>query len=227
MKKIVIFTGAGISVESGLPTFRGTDGLWEGHRVEDVATPEAWARDPDLVQEFYNLRRKNCIAAQPNKAHLALAALEKDYDVHIITQNIDDLHERAGSTKVLHLHGEIRKSQSSLDPNLVYAIAGDEIRKGDRCERGAQLRPHVVWFGEAVPNMVPAYKLAQEADVFVTIGTSLQVYPAANLIYETKPDCRLILIDPNADEYRVPPVVTKISEKASVGVDYLVDLLAK
>ena len=198
MKKIVVFTGAGISVESGLPTFRGSDGLWEGHRVEDVATPEAWEKDPELVQNFYNKRRADCIAAEPNHAHKKLAELEKDYDITIITQNIDDLHERAGSSKILHLHGQIRKAQSSLNPNLIYDIDGADIKDGDLCELGSQLRPHVVWFGEAVPNMVEAYKVARQADVFVTIGTSLQVYPAANLLYETKPDCKLILIDPNA-----------------------------
>ena len=227
MKRIVVFTGAGISVESGLPTFRGSDGLWEGHRIEDVATPEAWSLNPELVQSFYNKRRTDCLAANPNKAHFKLAELEKDFDVHIITQNIDDLHERAGSKNVIHLHGQIRKSQSSIDPNLIYDIEGDKINMGDVCELGSQLRPHVVWFGEPVPMMNEAYKLAQSADVFVTIGTSLQVYPAANLIYETKPDCKLILIDPNAEQYHVPPVVLKISEKASVGVDYLAEILAK
>ena len=227
MKKIVVFTGAGISVESGLPTFRGSDGLWEGHRVEDVATPEAWEKDPELVQNFYNKRRADCIAAEPNHAHKKLAELEKDYDITIITQNIDDLHERAGSSKILHLHGQIRKAQSSVNPNLIYDIDGADIKDGDLCELGSQLRPHVVWFGEAVPNMVEAYKVARQADVFVTIGTSLQVYPAANLLYETKPDCKLILIDPNAEQYRVPPVVIKIAEKASVGVEYLAKYLTK
>ncbi|WP_185216327.1 SIR2 family NAD-dependent protein deacylase [Sphingobacterium mizutaii] len=227
MKKIVVFTGAGISVESGLPTFRGSDGLWEGHRVENVATPEAWEKDPELVQSFYNKRRSDCLAAEPNHAHRKLAELEKDYDITIITQNIDDLHERAGSSKVLHLHGQIRKGQSSINPNLIYDINGTDIKDGDLCELGSQLRPHVVWFGEAVPNMNEAYKIARQADVFITIGTSLQVYPAANLIYETKPDCKLILIDPNAEQYRVPPVVLKIAEKASVGVDYLAKYLPK
>lgn len=227
MKKLVVFTGAGISVESGLPTFRGTDGLWEGHRVEDVATPEAWLRDPELVQDFYNKRRLACMDAKPNKAHIMLAELEKDFDVRIITQNIDDLHERAGSTHVLHLHGEIMKSQSSKNAEMVYQLDGPTINMGDNCELDSQLRPHVVWFGEAVPNMIPATKLAREADVFVVIGTSLQVYPAANLLYETNPLCKLILIDPNADNYRVPPNVIKIEESATKGVDYLVELLGK
>lgn len=227
MKKLVVFTGAGISVESGLPTFRGTDGLWEGYRVEDVATPEAWLRDPELVQEFYNQRRLACMEAKPNKAHIKLAELEKDFDVRIITQNIDDLHERAGSTHVLHLHGEIMKSQSSKNAEMVYELDGPTINMGDNCELGSQLRPHVVWFGEAVPNMIPATKLSREADVFVVIGTSLQVYPAANLLYETNPLCKLILIDPNADHYRVPPNVIKIEESATKGIDYLVELLSK
>ncbi len=227
MKKLVVFTGAGISVESGLPTFRGTDGLWEGHRIEDVATPEAWQRNPELVQRFYNKRRSDCIAALPNKAHYKLAELQNHYDVQIITQNIDDLHERAGSNKVLHLHGQIRKSQSSINPNLIYNITGDKIEMGTFCELGSQLRPHVVWFGEAVPNMEEASKMAQQADLFVVIGTSLQVYPAANLIYETKPDCKLFLIDPNADQYTVPPVVVKIAEKASRGVNYLAKLITE
>ena len=227
MKKIVVFTGAGISVESGLPTFRGTDGLWEGHNIMDVATPEAWKRDPELVQSFYNKRRLDCLSAQPNRAHIKLADLEKDYDIQIITQNIDDLHERAGSTKVLHLHGQIMKSQSSLNPNFIYDIDGETINMGDKCEMGSQLRPHVVWFGEPVPNMEVASEFARNADVFITIGTSLQVYPAANLIYETKVGCKVILIDPDAENYQVPPLVIKISETASVGVDYLADILTK
>ena len=150
-KRMVVFTGAGISAESGLKTFRGDDGLWEGYRVEDVATPQAWGRDPELVQEFYNIRRKAVLAAQPNAAHKALVRLEAFYNVDIITQNIDDLHERAGSARVHHLHGLITRSQSNVDPTLTYAIQGDKIRMGERCERGSQLRPHVVWFGEPVP----------------------------------------------------------------------------
>lgn len=227
MKKIVVFTGAGISVESGLQTFRGNDGLWEGYHVEDVATPEAWERDPELVQQFYNIRRKTCIEAQPNVAHRYLAELEQSYDVHIITQNIDDLHERAGSAKVLHLHGEIRKSQSSVNPNLVFDIAGERIEMGETCPIGSQLRPHVVWFGEAVPNMLPAMEIASQADVFVVIGTSLQVYPAANLLYDIKSDCTLILIDPNADQYRVPSKTVVVAKKATEGVLDLPNLLAK
>jgi len=180
--KLVVLTGAGISAESGLKTFRDSDGLWEGYNVYDVATPEAWERNPELVQEFYNERRRQVLAAKPNLAHQVLAELEKDYDVEIITQNIDDLHERAGSTKVTHLHGVITKSQSDRKADLTYPIVGSEIKMGELCELGSQLRPHVVWFGEAVPMIEVAAKLCKQADLFVLIGTSLAVYPAAGLI---------------------------------------------
>lgn len=198
-KKIVVFTGAGISAESGLQTFRGADGLWEGHRVEDVATPEAWQRDPQTVQRFYNIRRAACRKALPNAGHLALVELEKYADLHIITQNIDDLHERAGSTNILHLHGEITKAQSSRNPRLVYPIEGDEISIDDKCELGSALRPHVVWFGEAVPNMTVASRIVGDADILLVVGTSLQVYPAANLIHDIPRNCKITLIDPNAN----------------------------
>lgn len=226
-KNIVVFTGAGISAESGLKTFRGDDGLWEGYNVEDVATPEAWDRNPKLVQEFYNIRRKQCLIAQPNAAHYFLADLEKSHDVHIITQNIDDLHERAGSTNVLHLHGEIRKSQSSVNPRLVYDIEGGRIETGEFCELGSPLRPHVVWFGEAVPNMLPAFDIVGRAEVFVVIGTSLQVYPAASLLYEIKHDCKIIVVDPHADQYRVPANTIIIPEIATEGVKYLANILTE
>lgn len=169
--KLVVLTGAGISAESGLKTFRDSDGLWEGYNVYDVATPEAWERNPELVQEFYNERRRQVLAAKPNLAHQLLAELEKDFDVEIITQNIDDLHERAGSTKVTHLHGVITKSQSDRKPELTYPIAGSEIKMGELCALGSQLRPHVVWFGEAVPMIEVAAKLCKQADLFVLIGT--------------------------------------------------------
>ncbi|PVH27112.1 SIR2 family NAD-dependent protein deacylase [Sphingobacterium corticibacter] len=227
MRKIVVFTGAGISAESGLQTFRGADGLWEGYRIEDVATPEAWHRDPDMVQHFYNLRRKACLAAKPNTAHQYLADLAKIEDVQIITQNIDDLHERAGSDRVLHLHGQITKSQSSIDPFAVYPIVGDTLTMEDRCERGAPLRPHVVWFGEAVPAMDEATTIAEEADVFIVIGTSLQVYPAANLLYHLKSDCKLIFVDPNASQYTVPAQTILIEETAVNSVPILQKWLAK
>lgn len=227
MKKLVVFTGAGISAESGLKTFRGSDGLWEGYSIEEVATPEGWKKNPAQVLEFYNLRRKQCIAAQPNAAHVALRELEAYFEVHIITQNIDDLHERAGSTNVLHLHGEIRKVQSSLNPRFVYGMKEDTLVLGDTCELGSQLRPHVVWFGEAVPNLDRAARLTAEADIFVVIGTSLQVYPAANLLYETKPNCRVYLVDPAADTLRLESHVTRIAQPATVGVDILRKMLTE
>lgn len=180
-KKLIVLTGAGISAESGLKTFRDSDGLWEGYDIEEVATATAWRRNPALVQEFYNMRRKHVGEAAPNTAHYGLAALEQDFDVHIITQNIDDLHERAGSTKVLHLHGEIFKMRSERDESLVYPVKED-IGMGDLAEDGAQLRPHIVWFEEPVPLMEPAIALVKSADIFVVVGTSLVVYPAAGLV---------------------------------------------
>lgn len=227
MKNIVVFTGAGISEESGLKTFRGEGGLWEGYRVEEVATPEAWHSNPELVQRFYNIRRKDCLKAQPNKAHLAIVELEKDFNVEVITQNIDDLHERAGSKNVLHLHGEVRKSQSSVDSNLVYPIKGDELKMGETCEKGSQLRPHIVWFGEAVPMMTEAIDVVQQADIFIVIGTSLQVYPAANLIHYVKKTCEIYVIDPNADTFKVPTDTTIISEKAVKGMETLKEILTE
>ena len=180
-KKLVILTGAGISAESGLKTFRDSDGLWEGYDIEDVATPRAWRKNPQLVLEFYNYRRKNVLDANPNAAHFGLAALEKDFDVHIITQNIDDLHERAGSTKILHLHGEILKMRSEFDEELIYEIR-DDIKMGDKASDGAQLRPHIVWFEEPVPMIEQAIPVMYDADIFLLIGTSLVVYPAAGLV---------------------------------------------
>jgi NAD-dependent deacetylase len=180
-KKLVVLTGAGISAESGLKTFRDSDGLWNGYNIEDVATPGAWRKDPKLVLEFYNMRRKDVAAAKPNAAHFILAELEQDFDVHIITQNIDDLHERAGSTNILHLHGEIFKMRSTKNEGLVYEIIED-IKYGDTAEDGAQLRPYIVWFEEAVPMIEPAAELASLADIFVVVGTSLAVYPAAGLV---------------------------------------------
>lgn len=224
---ITVFTGAGISAESGLKTFRGDDGLWEGNRIEDVATPGAWHRNPELVQRFYNERRKGCLEARPNLAHYALVELAKYYDVSIITQNIDDLHERAGSAHVLHLHGEIVKSQSSLNPRLTYPIKGDRIEMGEKCELGSQLRPHVVWFGEAVPNMEEAFRIVQQTDMLIVIGTSLKVYPAAQLVYEVRGDCEIVVIDPFAFENKIPGRVSYIAEKATVGVEKLVKTLTK
>lgn len=223
MTKIVVLTGAGISAESGLQTFRDADGLWEGYHVADVATPEAWRRDPVLVQHFYNLRRKAVLDARPNAAHEALVRLETKFDMHIITQNIDDLHERAGSSQVLHLHGIITRSQSGLDPTLTYPIAGWELKMGEKCERGSQLRPHVVWFGEAVPMIGPAAQLCREADIFIIVGTSLQVYPAAGLTAYVPREARKIIVDP-----RIPDDVRhfeKIEASAVQGVPLLTDQL--
>ncbi len=223
--KIVILTGAGISAESGLRTFRDSDGLWENYHIEDVATPQAWRKNPELVQDFYNQRRKACIEAIPNAAHLALARLEIKHDVHIITQNIDNLHERAGSSNVLHLHGVITKAQSSLDANLTYDILGWELKMGDRCEMGSQLRPHVVWFGEAVPMIEPAAKLCTQADLFIVIGTSLAVYPAASLIDFVGYDVPKYIIDPNTPSVHHVPNLIKILSPATVGVPDLVNEL--
>ncbi|GAB3904757.1 SIR2 family NAD-dependent protein deacylase [Mucilaginibacter boryungensis] len=222
MKKIVILTGAGISAESGLKTFRDSDGLWEGYDIEEVATPQAWARNPALVQEFYNMRRKAVLEAKPNAAHLALVELEKQYEVTIITQNIDDLHERAGSTNVLHLHGIITRSQSSLNPELTYPIDGWELKMGDLCELGSQLRAHVVWFGEDVPMISKAAQLCQKADLFILIGSSLAVYPAAGLVNFVRPEVPKYIVDPVIPDMQSGRMFNKIEKKASIGVPELV-----
>lgn len=192
--KLVVLTGAGISAESGLKTFRDSDGLWENYRIEDVATPRAWRKNPKLVLDFYNFRRKNVRDAQPNTAHYGLAELEKNFDVTIITQNIDDLHERAGSTNVLHLHGEIFKMRSERNEELIYEISGD-INMGDLAEDGAQLRPHIVWFEEPVPKIEEAVPIVHSADIFVVVGTSLVVYPAAGLVNYAPWEIQKYIID--------------------------------
>lgn len=222
---MVVLTGAGISAESGLQTFRDGDGLWEGYNVYDVATPEAWQRNAPLVQEFYNVRRKSVLEAQPNAAHLALAELEKEFEVTIITQNIDNLHERAGSSRVIHLHGEITKSQSTGNPDLVYDIDGWEIKMGDTCEHGFQLRPFIVWFGEAVPKMEEAITFAENADIFVVIGTSLVVYPAAGLLRYTQPGTPVFIVDKGSPDFRPSPYITFIQDKATSGIQKLQELL--
>ena len=227
MKNIVVFTGAGVSAESGIKTFRDSDGLWEQYRIEDVATPEAWQRDRKLVLGFYNERRKQVIAAKPNNAHHALVELESKYNVHIITQNIDDLHERAGSKKVLHLHGEILKARSTIDPSLITKIKGDELNEGDMCTKGTQMRPHIVWFGEMVPAMDQACLIAEKADTFIVIGTSLNVYPAANLLNFISTDCDAYLIDPNITTVPHHHTITIIKAKAGTGVPALVKKLMK
>jgi NAD-dependent deacetylase len=219
MKKVVVFTGAGISAESGLQTFRGSDGLWEEYRIEDVATYSAWLKNQALVLEFYNKRRKQVLDAKPNQAHYALAALQDKYDVQIITQNIDDLHERAGSKKVLHLHGEVRKSRSTSNPSDIQLINGSELNLGDKCANGSQLRPHIVWFGEPVPEMNHAIYLTKEAEIFIVIGTSLEVYPAASLLDFVQHGATKYLIDPNSQlNY---PGIRVFHEKASIGVPQL------
>ncbi|UYZ64448.1 SIR2 family NAD-dependent protein deacylase [Hymenobacter weizhouensis] len=217
-KKLVALTGAGISAESGLATFRGSDGLWEGHRIEDVASPEGWARNPALVLDFYNQRRAAARAALPNAGHVALVELEKDFDVVVVTQNVDDLHERAGSSRVMHVHGKLLEARSSYFDQLVYPMTSDRIELGDLCERGTQLRPNIVWFGEAVPLMERAIEEAATADVFLVVGTSLQVYPAAGLVNYVRRDVPIYIIDPSR-----PPVVSRpnlhfITEPASTGV---------
>jgi NAD-dependent deacetylase len=227
MQKIIVLTGAGISAESGLKTFRDSDGLWEGYDIEDVATPEAWQRNPALVQDFYNMRRKSVLEAKPNAAHDALAKLEERYDVTIITQNIDDLHERAGSSQVVHLHGIIIRSQSSLNPKLTYPMDGWEIKMDEVCELGSPLRPHVVWFGEAVPMIETAAALCTTADIFILIGTSLAVYPAAGLIDYVPDDVPKYIVDPYIPYMRGNDSVIKIEEKATTGIVKLVDDLLK
>ena len=197
MKNLVVLTGAGISAESGISTFRDGNGLWENHKIEEVATPEAWQKNPALVQEFYNQRRKQLFEVIPNKAHQLLVELEDYYAVNIITQNVDDLHERAGSQNVLHLHGELLKARSSKDEKLIYPLTHWELKMGDHCEKGSQMRPHIVWFGEAVPEMPIAEKICSNADVFLIIGTSLNVYPAAGLYRHTPKHCPIYVIDPN------------------------------
>ncbi|CAM3952344.1 NAD-dependent deacetylase [Pedobacter westerhofensis] len=218
MKKLVVLTGAGISAESGLQTFRDKGGLWEGYNIEDVATPEAWRRNPGLVQKFYNERRKGVLEARPNAAHLALAALEKNFDVRIITQNIDDLHERAGSSNVLHLHGIITRSQSDFDAAVTYPIEGWEIKEGERCEYGLQLRPHVVWFGEQVPNLQIAAEICAEADIFAVIGTKLAVYPAAGLVDYVPDEALRYVIDLDIPYISGGQTLRKIEAPATIGV---------
>lgn len=227
-QKIVVLSGAGISAESGIPTFRASDGLWENHRIEDVATPEAWERNLALVQDFYNQRRKQALDVQPNAGHYALVKLEEKYDVTVITQNVDNLHERAGSSTVVHLHGELFKSRSTVDESLIYDIEGWELKAGDSCEKGSQLRPHIVWFGEAVPMMDIAQDITQEADLFIVVGTSLNVYPAAGLVYVVRSGVPIYVVDPNIPSMQKRPNVTFIAEPATIGLTQLAEeLLAK
>ena len=226
MKKIVVFSGAGISAESGINTFRDSDGLWEQHHIQDVASPEGWAKNPDLVQRFYNQRRKQILASTPNAAHQCIAALEDHFDVVVITQNIDDLHERAGSTNVIHLHGNIRLAKTS-GPHAsmtteFYPIEGSELDlKQHFCKDGYPLRPHVVWFSEPVPAYQDAIDQIQDADIFIVIGTSLQVYPVAGLIHEIPDTCEAYYIDPKASQQHLPAQFHKIAKTATQGVQEL------
>jgi NAD-dependent deacetylase len=225
LKKLVVLTGAGISAESGIPTFRDAGGLWEGYKVEDVATPGAWQKNPSLVLDFYNERRKQAISAKPNQGHLTLVELEKYFDVRVITQNIDNLHERAGSTKVLHLHGSIFQSRSSVDPGLIYPINGWQMKMGECCEKGSQLRPNIVWFGEIVYALEEAATLAAQADIFLVVGTSMQVYPAAGLIHYVANEIPKFVVDPGTPELQGLSEITVINQKASTGMPLLKELL--
>ena len=225
MKRLIVLTGAGMSSESGIKTFRDSGGLWEEYDVSEVATPQAWVKNRDLVLRFYNERRRQLASSKPNDGHLGLAKLEKYFDVQIITQNIDDLHERAGSSKVLHLHGELTKARSTVNPSLIYEIGYKDINPGDNCEKGSQLRPHIVWFGEEVPLMDAAANLTGNADIFVVIGSSLNVYPAAGLISYAPAKASLWLIDPKEVAVPVNRKVEVIREMASKGVGILTERL--
>ncbi len=227
MKKIVILTGAGISAESGVSTFRDSNGLWRNNRIEEVASPIAWENNRELVLEFYNQRRKQLFEVEPNDGHKWLVKLEQQYDVQIITQNVDDLHERAGSSNILHLHGELKKVRSTRDPELIYTLDHWELKDGDKCELGSQLRPHIVWFGESVPMIEPAVSVVTGADIFIVIGTSMVVYPAASLINYVNTEVPKYYIDPKA--FSVPGIsnLSIIAEKAGTGVPKLVKRLLK
>ena len=225
MKNLVVLTGSGISSESGLRTFREMGGLWEEYDVMEVASPQAWDSDMELVLRFYNERRKQLISAKPNPGHIGLAELEKYFNVEIITQNVDDLHERAGSTNILHLHGELKKVRSTTDPSLIYELDGWELKAGDTCEKGSQLRPHIVWFGEAVPAIETAIEIVQKADILAIIGTSMVVYPAAGLINYVSSSTPIFVIDPNDVQTPYHKNINFIKEKASVGVTILLEKL--
>ena len=223
---LVVFSGAGVSAASGIRTFRDHGGLWEEYPVEEVATPEGWIRDPERVLRFYDMRRRQVLAAAPNAAHFAIARLEKHFSVDVVTQNIDDLHERAGSSRVLHLHGEIRKARSTKDPSWVVELPGASLPLGMRCPIGSQLRPHIVWFGEPVPLIAEAAQRVARADVLIIVGTSLAVQPAASLVFAAPPHCEKFLVDPGEVDLHVPGT-THLRQKAEVGMPALADLLLK
>ena len=218
-KKLVVLSGAGISAESGIPTFRDSNGLWEGYDVMEVATPEGWNKNPALVLDFYNQRRKRALEVHPNRGNEIIAELQEQFDVTVVTQNVDNLHERAGSKKVIHLHGSLFESRSCADESLVYPIKGWELKLGDVCEKGSQLRPNIVWFGEMVPLMDVAAHHAAQAEIFVVVGTSLVVYPAAGLIHNVPYEAIKYVVDPRLPEVRVTPFLKMIEEKASVGME--------
>lgn len=222
MKTIVVLTGAGISQESGIKTFRDSDGLWENHRVEDVATYDAWKKNPDLVRNFYNARRKELYNVEPNEGHKQLLRLEGKFNLQIITQNVDDLHERAGSKNVLHLHGELKKVCSETDSDDIRFLEGWELTENMKDVYGKPLRPYIVWFGEAVPNIEPAIRLCEQADIMIIIGTSLNVYPAAGLLHYTRKDCKKYLVDPQNVNI-VDKNIVFVKQKASIGVKQVVE----
>ncbi len=227
MKKITVLSGAGVSAESGIKTFRDSGGLWEGHDVMDVASPEGWAKDRELVLNFYNERRKKALSSKPNPGHQIIAELEDHFNVTVITQNVDNLHEKAGSSYVIHLHGELFKSRSTLDPTLIYDVEGWALNVGDKCEKGSQLRPNIVWFGEMVPMMDVAVEETLSADVFIVIGTSLQVYPAAGLLEYVKTSIPKFIIDPNMPSVQSRANLFTIEEPGSVGMKKVRDILLK
>lgn len=218
-KKLVVLSGAGISAESGIPTFRDSDGLWEGYDVMEVATYEGWLKNPALVLDFYNQRRKKALEVKPNRGHEILAELENYFDVVVVTQNVDDLHERAGSRRVIHLHGSLFESRSTKDESLIYPVQGWELKIGDLCEKGSQLRPNIVWFGEMVPLMEVAAKEASEADIFIVVGTSMVVYPAAGLINYVPYDSLKYVVDPKLPDLAQMPFLKMHAEKASTGME--------
>ncbi|MEZ4916634.1 MAG: NAD-dependent deacylase [Chitinophagales bacterium] len=223
MKKIVVISGAGISAESGIKTFRDSNGLWENHDIMEVASPYGWQKNRALVLDFYNQRRKQLLECKPNNAHLKLAELQEYFDVNIITQNVDDLHERAGSKNVLHLHGELLKARSTIDEKLIYNWQKD-ITLTDKCEKGSQLRPHIVWFGESVPMLPKAANIVAEADILLVIGTSLVVYPAASLVDYTKNNCKNYIIDTKIPK-NISSSFTKIEAKASLGIENFIKFI--
>lgn len=227
MQKVVVLTGAGVSAESGIATFRDAGGLWEGYDIMDVASPQGWAKDPEQVLNFYNDRRKAALKAEPNAGHIALAKMEQDYDVTIITQNVDNLHEKAGSSHVIHLHGQLFECRSTVDENLVYQMEGWQLKLGDLCEKGSQLRPNIVWFGELVPMMEHAAVEASQADIFIVVGTSLAVYPAAGLLDLIADESPKYIVDPRLPAVPTRPNLHLIAEKASTGVVRVIEELQR